>query len=220
MTSLTKIIATGALAVGLSTGMAMAVPVMTLLGISPQGNDNKAGIDFAVGYGAYTPVGASWDVDPYVAGGNEPGHLQSPFNSNGLTADNSYFGVGGVSGDDGAPSPVTLSFSTVQQSFNLLWGSIDSYNTLTFYNGADEIASYNGDDVVAALGLPGAAVNYEDVALINWTGFDNGFDGVKFSSTQAAFEFALAPIPLPAAGLMLIGALGGLTALRRRRKSA
>ena len=54
--------------------------------------------------------------------------------------------------------------------------------------------------------------------MLRFGGFDNGFDSVKFSSTGNSFEFALAPVPLPAAGLLLLTALGGMKVMSRRRK--
>lgn len=40
------------------------------------------------------------------------------------------------------------------------------------------------------------------------------FDGYDVS------KVSIAPVPLPAGGLMLLGGLGGLAALRRRKKAA
>lgn len=51
------------------------------------------------------------------------------------------------------------------------------------------------------------------VRLANWESY--GFGKTYYS--QAQIEQALAPVPLPAAGLLMIPALGALVALRRRR---
>ena len=46
------------------------------------------------------------------------------------------------------------------------------------------------------------------------------FDEVTFSSGSNAFEYAnLAAVPLPAAGLVMLIALGGAAAAYRRRKA-
>jgi hypothetical protein len=60
------------------------------------------------------------------------------------------------------------------------------------------------------------------VALVTFS-FDAGskFSSVTFSSSQPAFEFALAAapasaVPLPAAGWMLIAGVGAIAAIARR----
>ena len=213
--------ATVALTLCLSVIGASAATVTTN-GSSTQGGGNTAGITFAVGYGANTPVGATWSVDPTWTppNGNVGGQSQSPFNSNGLTNTQNYFTVGGTSvPEGGAPSPVTLTYGSAQSAFNILWGSIDSYNTIEFFIGASSVFTYTGTQLAALLASGSSGPNFEDVALVNFSNFENsGFDSVKFTSTLAAIEFALpAPIPLPAGGLLLLGALGSLTALRRRK---
>lgn len=47
----------------------------------------------------------------------------------------------------------------------------------------------------------------------------NAADGGR-AHFSVAFEAAPAPVPLPAGGLLLLSALGGIAVLRRRRKSA
>jgi hypothetical protein len=189
---------------------AQAVSVY-LLDTSTQGVGNDAHL-YAANYDGTTPAGAAWDTVPLVPFGNLAGVYQSPFNNTGLLASQSYFSVTGSE---------TLSFGVAQSSFSLLWGSIDSYNTLSFDNGQ----SWTGTDIVRLLGLPGSAANYEQVALVTFS-FDAGskFSSVTFSSSQPAFEFALAPapvgaVPLPAAGWMLIAGAGAIAAIARRRRA-
>lgn len=205
--------------VAMSIGGASAATVSLVNG-SDQGATNTAGIDYAVGYGANTPDGALWSADPTWSPppGNQNVIAQSPFNSNILTDTQNYFSVGETGEGGGTPSPVWLDFDTVQTGFDFLWGSIDSYNTLTFLLGGASVASFTGDDIAALFGLtPTSNPNYEKVALLHFTDFGEGFDGIMFASSVNAFEFALAPVPLPATGLLLLGALGALGALRRRR---
>jgi hypothetical protein len=197
----------------LAAGSASAAVMVTIDGSSAQGGTNAAGIDFAQGYGAHTPDGASWAGIDTVTG-NSSGNWQSPFNSNGLTDIQSYFS---------ADPQATLTFGTAQTEFSMLWGSIDSYNTITFLDGNSVIGSFTGSDVIAQFGLGGSPANFERVGLFTFAtdGQAETFDAIRFGSTQAAFEFATAPapVPLPAAGWMLAASVAGIGAMRRRRKS-
>lgn len=87
-------------------------------------------------------------------------------------------------------------------------------------NGGNPIISLYGTDI-AGTGAPGfvgasfAAISVTEI-----------FFSVLSSNDQYGFAdgalagIGLAPVPVPAAGLMLLGGLGGLAALRRRRKAA
>ena len=205
---------------GLTGALAATV---TVIDSSTQGAGNDAGVGYAVGYGANTPTGATWSVDPTWEAPPEgaSGISQSPFNNvASLEGTQDYFTIGGVLGSNGAASPVSLSYASVQSTFTLLWVSIDSYNSIEFLRGGVSQLLYTGTDLINQSlfdPLSGAGPNYEQVALVNFSNFANGFDKVTFKSTQAAFEMALPPVPVPAAGLLLLGALGGLAALRRRK---
>ena len=208
---------------GLGAALVLSVPAasaatITLFNSSTQGVGNTAD-SFAAGYGANTPTGATWSVDPTWTPPPEgyAGQSQSPFNNTGIEGTQDYFTIGGVFGSNGALSPVSLSFATVQSSFTFLWGSIDSYNSVEFFLGAISLFSYSGTNLIADFGFDDDGPNFEEVALVMFDGFEGGFDKVKFTSPQAAFEMALPPVPVPAAGLLLLAALGGLTALRRRK---
>jgi len=214
----------------------------TVLGHSSNGAGNTADV-FAGSYGGYTPAGASWTAFVMEDGssapvvtpppGSSPDNFLSPFANTDLENKQSYFSVGGSDGENGGQSTVaTLNFSDpLQDSFGFLWGSIDSYNSMEFTMGDNSVHTFTGTDIADflnaeySLGLTANNGNYDYVALLSFTGFDqyDGLTKIVFRSSQSAFEFGLAPIPLPASVLFLFGGLGGLGGLRllsRRSRTA
>jgi VCBS repeat-containing protein len=47
----------------------------------------------------------------------------------------------------GAGGTETITFATLENTFGLYWGSVDSYNTISFYDGTTLVASYTGNDI-------------------------------------------------------------------------
>ena len=208
---------------------ASAAVVVSLIDTSTQGAGNTAHV-YAGTYNGTTPAGATWSSNPLVTPppGNLSGVYQSPFNNTPLLGTQTYFSVGGEdSANNGAPSPVTLTLASALNSITLLWGSIDSYNTIAFYSGATLLEDFTGTDIINMFALGGSPANFEQVALLTFTVVPDdiarivgGFDSIVFTSTQAAFEFALqgAVVPLPAAAWLLVSGLAILGAAARRRR--
>ena len=100
-------------------------------------------------------------------------------------------------------------------NMGMLWGSVDTYNTLEFYLGGTLQTSFTGS---AVSGNPDGDQGFDNTFYVNFSG--GPFDEVRAISSEKAFEFdniALERVPDGGATLMLLGgALFGVGALRRK----
>ena len=150
---------------------------------------------------------------PFLSGGNGAGFG----NANGVDR-TTYMstGIGGVS----------LDFGGSQQYIGLLWGSIDLYNSLEFYQNNVLLGSITGGQVLAGAngdqGVNGTL--YVNIST------DMGFDRVVAKSSQYAFEFdnvaytsTALPSPVPdggaLAGVFSLALIGMAGVARRCRQS-
>lgn len=124
---------------------------------------------------------------------------------------------------DGANSGATRFYLGASYNyFGLWWGSIDLYNTLTFYSGDSIVASLTGADVVAyASDANGDQLAYGANHYVNFLGLPS-FDSFEASSSEFAFEFdnvsvANLNVPEPSTMLLLGFGLLGLAGLGRKR---
>lgn len=188
---------------GNSTQTAMAVSFVT----------NAQAVQGAVS-GAYAA--------PFLSGGNGTG-FGNPIGTNQANgADATTYVTTGSTGAF-ANAKVTMAFTTPQLYFGLLWGSIDNYNTLSFYNGANLVGSVTGSQVVAS---PNGNQGVSGTLYVNITS-DSPFDTVIATSSQYAFEFdniafnptdPFQPVPEPGSLMLLGSSLLGLSAKLRRRR--
>ncbi len=139
--------------------------------------------------------------------GLSSGAYRSPFGDSNNT-DFYYYVQAGSEG--------IFSFTTAQSSVSFLWGSPDTYNTLSFYDANNNLidsVTPDASGVWDPVGLSSKYVTIVPTAV---------FYSIGFSSSQNSFEFAnvtTTPVPLPAAGLLLVGALGGLGVMSRKRRA-
>jgi hypothetical protein len=169
----------------------------------------------------FSGKGAGTATLPYV-----PGRYVAPFISSGNGAS---FGNPQANGLDQTQylttgiGQVTLQLDKYHQYFGLLWGSVDDYNTLSFYDGNTLLFSFTGIDVDAgANGNQGAGGTF----YVNINS-DAAFNKVVASSTAYGFEFdnvalainplAVSPVPEPETYSLLMAGLALIGAIVRRR---
>ena len=123
---------------------------------------------------------------------------------------------------------VDFAFSSQGNYFGLYWGSMDSYNSITFLEDHEQIATFSG---AAVAGLTGLVANGDQQSslsnrYINFYLGDNFYNAVLLSTTDFGFEvdniaFGDSPLPMPEPGtLILLGSPLYFILLRRIRRPA
>lgn len=196
----------------LNGGAATGSPRLNLdllsLGNSTQWADANLKVSFT-GTGQVVQGAASGlYAAPFISGSNGAG-----FGGQAPGADTTRYlstGIGSIAFD----------FTSNQTYFGLLWGSVDNYNTLSFYNGANLVGSFTGSQVWAAAdGDQGTQGTF----YVNFNDLTGSFNKVVATSTQYAFEIdnvaynSRNNVPEAGSTVALLGlGLAGLVSLRRK----
>lgn len=113
---------------------------------------------------------------------------------------------------------------TTANYFGLFWGSIDDYNTISFYRDNVQVANFSGSDIVGKF-ANGNQLSYSSNRYINFDFGNDMYDTVRLSSSGFAFEsdnhayvkstFVPEPVNLVLMGLGVFG----LCAARRMQRA-
>jgi len=206
--------------------------LLLLLAMSTSGHATPT-----IWYTTYAPGGEF--VSPYVATTTwdfNGGALPSGWTGNAADAaivsnsqSGQYAAPEGVSGQDtskyivvpgsGQSGSVTVTNFGSANYFGIWWGSIDTYNSLTFYNGSTQVAYFTGSDVSTSPN--GDWTSSETNKYVNFTGFT--FDKFVMASSGIAFEadniaVGNVSVPEPITLLFLGASLFGLGLAGRKIK--
>jgi hypothetical protein len=205
-----------------------ASTVIDLTGITPASDatitTSAYTISFSVTAGqgvVQGPLSGAYAVPVAGASGGQPLYLTGNYGSAltpNIASSGNYLSTG--------VGTITIAFTSEQTAFAMLWGSIDSFNAVTFLQGTTTVGTVAGDDAATALGNGFEANGSQGAGgsgyvIVNST---TAFNTITFSSTTPSFEFAgivtsVDPIGIPEPiSLALFGAgLAGLGAVRWRR---
>jgi hypothetical protein len=206
-----------------SFSQAAVISVLGAGALSPAGTNVVTFDTFPqTAYGATTPAG------PFTANG-------ALFSGDGIVMRNGPAGGAGSLGLYAEPAhdqtnylailggqSETLKLASLSTSFGLYWGSIDSYNSLAFYKGSVEVASFSGADITPLIPTPfGDQTSDGSNRYVSFKGLSS-YDTVVLSSGQNSFELdniATGVPELSTWAMMLIGFAGiGFAAHRAARR--
>jgi hypothetical protein len=182
---------------------------------------------------------------PFTEGG-------ANFSGDGILMLNPPLGAGGSLGLYAEPFHDTTQYLTVQpfgatetvdfagafKTLGLYWGSMDTYNSIVFYDGINAIATVTGTNAAASVPALANGDQANDatnryITISNLLGHNAIFTSIVLTSTQNSFELdnlawsarisndGRFPTPLPGALALFAGGLGmiGLVAGRKKRKT-
>ncbi|WP_339037655.1 PEP-CTERM sorting domain-containing protein [Bradyrhizobium symbiodeficiens] len=194
------------------------------LGMAVAGSANAAvvtlgGVAAGDGSGTTSAFGTTYDFNsssPFAAGGNVVNGSSSGLYAAPSGDTTNYFTVGSFS----SPQTASLMLAGNYNYVGLLWGSIDTYNsiTLNYVGGTSEVINAAN---FAILDPANGNQGPDGTSYVNIFGSKN-IASIDFTSGRAAFEFdnlTVAAVPEPATWAMMILGFLGLGFLGYRKSS-
>lgn len=168
---------------------------------------------------AYTVSFSGTPSNQGVVTGNSDGQYATPIAAPGTPLAGNYLSVGNA-------GHISIAFTADQAGLSLLWGSIDTYNSLQLLRDGVVVATVTGTQAGdAADVLPNGGQGFGGSAYITLTGVV--FDEARFLSTANSFEFGLVlaaergfAVPAPGALALLGAGLFGLGVVARPGRRA
>jgi hypothetical protein len=189
-------------------------------------------IDFGAGAVGTAPVAGTGALNEVIASGTAGGTnyqfsegalynlatspLQNTTARPAGSVDN-FWSVGTSPAEQKGPGVVT--FSTAVSYLGFLYGSVDSYNKVSFFSGANNFLTLTGADISNPANGNQAVSKYFNF----FAGAGQAVTKVIFSSTNNAFEtdnFAVTAVPEVESYAMMLAGLGLMGTIARRRNKA